>query len=242
MTRKTIIAAAAAIFALGGIAKAQTPLTDTNLQLFWDFGQDRQYVTSTYEMFHSDSWGNTFFFADVDYNFRNADNKKIGPSGAYTEIARCLNFWQDSKLGGLSIQLEYNGGLGSMFGGYTVNNAFLAGLNYFMHSEDFKNTLNLEVLFKKFVGMDQKVPMQFTAVWGCQDLFGAPGLRFSGFADVWWEGDACVVISEPQLWYSLGQHFGCPNFNLGGEVEISNNFAGTAGWKVRPCLGLKWVF
>ena len=231
-----------AVMTICRLAAAQTPLTDTNLQLFWDFGDDRHHVTSTYEMFHGDSWGNTFFFIDVDYNFHNTEGKNIGPSGAYTEIARCLNFWQGSKLKDLSLQVEYDGGLGSMFGGYTVNHAFLVGANYLIHSEDYKNTFNVEVLFKKFVGLDQCLPMQFTGVWGLQDLFGARGLRFCGFFDVWWEGNKCIFLSEPQLWYSVGQFFKCPNLNIGGEVEISNNFAGVDGWKCRPCLGVKWVF
>ena len=58
--KKTIIAAAAAFLALGSAAKAQT-----NLQVFYDFGKDRQFVTTTFEMFHPDSWGNTFFFVDI---------------------------------------------------------------------------------------------------------------------------------------------------------------------------------
>ena len=240
--KKAILLTALGAMLLGTAMRAETPLTDTNVQFFYDFGSDRQHVTTTLEMFHSDSWGNTFFFVDFDYNFKETGtDRTIGPSGAYGEFARCFNFWQDTALGGLSVQAEYNGGLGAQFGGYTINSAFLLGLNYFFHSADYKNTLNLEVLCKKFVGKYEKIPMQLTAVWGCQDLFGAPGLRFSGFVDVWWE-DTCVVLSEPQLWYNIGQHFGCHNLNLGGEVEISNNFGGVEGWHVRPCLGAKWVF
>lgn len=239
--KKTILTAiAAGAFALS--AAAQTPLTDTNLQVFYDFGGDRQHVTTTYEMFHIDSWGNTFFFADVDYNFTNTAGENIAPGAAYTEISRCINFWQGSKLGDLSLQVEYNGGLGARFGGYPINHAFLLGANYFLHSADYKNTLNLSVLYKKFIGMHQDVPMQLTAVWGCQDLFGVQGLRFSGFADVWCEGSNCVFLSEPQLWYNVGQFFGCPNLNLGGEVELAYNFASVSGFKVRPCLGMKWIF
>lgn len=239
---KKLFALTFAVMAFGMTLQAVTPLTDTNLQFFYDLGSDRHHVTTTLEMFHPDSWGNTFFFVDFDYNFKDASGKLIGPGGAYGELARCFNFWQDTALGGLSIQAEYNGGLGAKFGGYTINSAFLGGLNYFLHSSNFKNTLNLEVLYKKFCGMDQKLPMQFTAVWGCQDLFGASGLRFSGFLDVWWEGSKCVVLSEPQLWYCIGQFFNAPNLNLGSEVEISNNFGGGDGWQVRPCIGFKWVF
>ena len=121
---------------------------------------------------------------------------------------------------------------------FPVNSAFLVGADWFIHSGDFKNTLNLKLLFKQFVHLASQVPFQFTTVWGCQDLFGAPGLRFSGFLDVWCEGSHAVVLSEPQLWYN----FGTEHFNLGGEVEFSYNFAGMSGFHVLPCLGMKWVF
>ena len=77
-----------------------------------------------------------------------------------------------------------------------------------------------------------------------QDLFGVSGLRFSGFVDFWGQkqGDLeWVLLSEPQLWYNIGSLFNCPNFNIGGEVEISNNFT-QEGFMVNPCLGVKWDF
>ena len=229
--KKVLVAAAfAALFFAQG-AKAQT-----NFQTFYDFG--RKHFTTTLEGFHQDDWGNTFFFIDYDYNNR-VDNTVVSPSGTYFEIARCLNFWQDSALAPFSLHYEYNGGQGIGFG---INSAFLFGVDYFLHSSDFNNTLNLKVLYKQFVKMDSKLPMQFTAVWGCQDLFGVPRLRFSGFVDVWWEGDKTVVLSEPQLWFGIGDHA-----NIGGEVELSYNFGGlefTTGkaFNVMPCLGWKWVF
>ena len=235
-----------AVATMAALLIAQGAKAQTNLQTFYDFGSDRQHVTTTLEGFHSDNWGNTFFFIDYDYNLKNADSKVFAPSGTYMEIARCLNFWQESPLSAFSLHVEYNGGVGAFsygaptytLGGYAVNSAFLAGVDWFLHSKDFKNTLNLKVLYKKFIDLAQDVPMQFTAVWGCQDIFGAKGLRFSGFADVWWEGSKCVFLSEPQLWYNVI----CDNFNIGGEVEISNNFVDGEGWRVRPCLGFKWVF
>lgn len=249
MFKKSVLVAAMAALAFGQIAEAQT-----NLQVFYDFG--RKHVTTTLEGFHPDKWGNTFFFIDYDYN--NRDGKEIiSPNNTYFEIARCLNFWQDTKLGGLSLQVEYNGGFGTWgnlsgvagedYGAFPVNNAFLFGLDYFLHSKDFKNTLNLKVLYKHFLGLKSNVPMQFTAVWGLQDLFSLTGVRFSGFVDVWCEGDKVVVLSEPQLWYNIGHLFGVDNFNIGGEVELSYNFAGLEAstgkaFNVLPCLGAKWVF
>ena len=241
MIKKLFIAA----FAL--LAMATTVNAQTNFQTFYDFG--RGHVTTTMEGFHMDNWGNTFFFIDYDYNNKDG-NTIISPNNTYFEIARCLNFWQNTALAPFSLQLEYNGGFGTFgtigapgSGAFAVNSAFLTGVDYFLHSADFKNTLNLKLLYKYFVNLPSNiVPLQFTVVWGCQDLFGLNGLRFSGFADVWNEYDNIVFLSEPQLWYQIGHLFGCDNFNIGGEVELSYNFAGMEGFHVMPCLGTKWVF
>ena len=266
MFKKTILTFSVAL-ATVSLAKAQT-----NLQVFYDFGKDRGHVTTTVEGFYNDNWGNTFFFIDHDFNNK-LDGKVVSPNGTYMEIARCLNFWQNTKLGGLSFQVEYNGGV---YNAYSINNAFLVGLDYFIHSKDYKNTLNLKVLYKwnDYRGsvwtekpnyeFKSQVPMQFTVVWGFQDLFGLTGLRFSGFADFWWQDHLVypfvdneaagfrdwtkgelshvVFISEPQLWYNVGQHFGCPNLNIGGEVELSWDFGSAIGFWARPCAGVKWVF
>ena len=234
-----------------------TAFAQTNLQVFYDFAKDRQQITTTLEGFYTDNWGNTFFFVDYDYTLKKDLAIRLHPQGTYFEFARCLNFWQNTALAPLSLQVEYNGGVYRSFG---INHALLTGVDWFMHSQDFKNTLNLKVLYKYIHETTQKVPMQFTVVWGMQDLFGAKGLRFSGFADFWWEdhtvcpwledlkagyrdwskaGTSHVVfISEPQLWYS----FGTEHFNLGGEVELSYDFGTLKGFRARPCLGMKWVF
>ena len=228
-------------------AKAQV-----NAQVFYDFGSDRKFVTLTLEMFKADKWGNTYFFIDHDFNYdQHVEGPNLAPGGTYLEIARCLNFWQKSALKNLSLHVEYNGGITRS---YPINNAVLVGLDYFVHSKDFKNTLNLKPLFKKIKDHSSNVPMQFTAVWAMNDLFGLKGLKFDGFADFWWEDHACfhdngdvenkstVFITEPQLWYNVGQHFGVDNLSLGTEIELSNNFGSTPGFKCRPCLGVKWDF
>lgn len=246
-------------FVFAALLLSSFVLKAQNVQVFYDFGEDRKQVTTTAEIFKADSWGNTFSFIDLDYTFRNEKGKSIGIGGAYLEFARCLNFWQDTKAGFFSIQLEYNGGLGTFtadgtrntgtVGAFSINHAFLAGADFFLHSKNFNNLFNLKLLYKKFVSYEQKAPLQFTFVWTCNNLFGAKGLTFSGFADFWWQDQMCdkgatstVFLSEPQLWYAIGQHFGCPNLNIGGEVELSHNFGGVSGFKCRPCLGIKWDF
>lgn len=253
MSKKFIFAAAA----FAALAFAQGAKAQTNLQTFYDFGKNRDHITTTLEGFYNDKWGNTFFFIDYDFSDPNSKGKKFLPGGSYMEIARCLNFWHDSKLAPLSLQVEYNGGV--KFG----NHNFLFGLDYFIHSADFKKTLNFKVLYKTFTkGIKSKLPVQFTMVWGVKDLFGVTGLTFSGFADIWGENVVnwaelvsseeglitnlkerkFVFISEPQLWYNIGQHIGVPNLHIGTEIELSCNFAGYDGFYARPCLGTKWVF
>ena len=139
MFKKTILTFALAALAFGQVAKAQT-----NLQVFYDFGKDRHHVTTTLEGFYGDNWGNTFFFIDYDYNAKDDQGVNQAPSGSYMEIARCFNFWQNVPvLGNFSLQAEYNGLVG-------VNQNFLFGIDYFLHSADFKNTFNFKVLYKTF--------------------------------------------------------------------------------------------
>ena len=263
---------------------------DADIQVFYDFGslgtacanQRSHRVTTTVELFHPDAWGSTFFFFDMDYSINkssdNPQDPKNAPFGTYWEITRSFNFWQNTKAKDLSVHLEYNGGLGIyggkvVQGGYGINHAVLVGPEYFLHTEDFKNTFTLQLLFKYIADeynmrqyksdgqwINQKgnqVPLQFTFIWACRDFCTAPGLTFSGFLDIWGQKltvfdrknnvytdptkQSFVFISEPQLWYSVGQWFKCPNLCIGTEIEFSYNFTGK-GFMCNPCLGIRWNF
>ena len=250
-TRIGLFAAALALAATATGAAAQT-----NIQVFYDFGSDRNYVTTTIEGFYNDNWGNTYFF--VDHDFSSSSGSTYGLGGTYMEITRCLNFWQNTALSPLSLHIEYNGGV---YNTYEISNAFLAGVDLFLHSKDMRYRLNLKVLYKwiDYTEDDFRsmVPMQFTAVRGIDNLFGLKGLNFSGFADFWWEDhylysdhygeilpevSHCIFSTEPQLWYNVGRHFGCENFNIGTEIELSYDFGSARGFWCRPCLGIKWEF
>jgi hypothetical protein len=209
-----------------------------NLQVLYDFGKDRNYVTTTLEMFKPDKWGSTFYFVDFYYDF----GPEKHPSGAYMEIARSLQFLK----GPLSAHLEYNGGLGSYPEGanqfaYPINNAWLVGVDYNMNNADFSKTLTIQTLFKHIVGKQESA--QFTAVWELHYL--KRKISFTGFADFWLENNSnsdgsvtsTVFITQPQLWYNFTEHF-----SAGTEVELANNFAATAGFIVRPRLAVKWNF
>ena len=211
-----------------------------NIQILYD--TERGCVTSTIEMFRPDSFGNTYFFVDLDAN------PKV--SGAYWEISRELNFWQDTKMAWLSAHIEYNGGLNTAAGSF--NNCWLAGATYAGHSKDFSKTWSLSVLYKAIpgtiglTGNSQVHNFQVTGVWGIDFANGC--CTFSGFFDFWrearpWQGTEYIFISEPQFWVNLNKIKGMENIklSLGGELEISSNFV-NKGWNVLPALGAKWTF
>ena len=257
---KKVVFVAAMLLAIVG-AKAQT-----NIQEMYDF--KRGHFTTTLEMFKSDPWGSTFFFNDIYH-----PTDQLTPTGYYTEIARALNFWQNTALAPISLHVEWNGG-------QFASNAWLFGVEYFLHNESYTNTFTFELMYKRISGQKDlnalpavarpfdkvsDIPIQFTFVWGMQNLFGVHGLTFSGFLDVWgenvnwgltdkleWDNTKLVILSEPQIWYNIGQHFGCNHLMIGGEVELAYNFAGgwhgggdfakNKGFNVAPCAGIKWAF
>jgi hypothetical protein len=219
-----------------------------NLQLHYDFGADRGYLTTTLEKFAPDKYGSTFFFVDFNYD-------KKGPTEAYWEIARELKNWD----GPLSVHVEYNGGLHTnvvsevlgiqVRNSFQINNAYLLGGTYTWNAANFSKGFSLSAMYKNIQGNDSPHNFQLTGVWYINFLDGK--LSFSGFADLWSEKhtvsndgfktdfqDASLVfLSEPQLWYNLNKAF-----SVGGEVELGYNFGGVAGFNVCPTLGAKWTF
>ncbi len=218
-------------------------LVAQNVQMHYDFGKGRNYVTTTFEMFKPDKWGNTFFFVDYDYNL-DAD-KNVGM--AYMEIARCIKLTDKLPI---SAQVEYNGGLlGSGNLVFPINNAFLAGLDYEWHDKEFTKFLNFKALYKNIVGKNQ-ASFQLTGVWNLN--FYKNKLTVSGFADFWREDNnyfdtngniipadktRFVFLTEPQIWYNI-----TPNISVGSEVEVACNFGAVKGWKACPTLAAKWNF
>ena len=200
-----------------------------NLQLHRDF--DRGHYTTTFEMFKMDKWGNTFTFIDFDYDAKNGINQ------GYFEIARVL---KTEKMP-IGLHVEYNGGVGNAevpgvgSFGYTINDAWIFGANYSQGSA--KWGFSTYAGYKSIKDAD-KANFQITGTWYVNMLDGK--MTFSGFADLWTEkglNDNTIFLTEPQLWYNVNKQF-----SFGGEVEISNNFAGIEEFKVRPTLAVKWNF
>lgn len=211
-----------------------------NLQIHYDFGENRRHLTSTFEMFRPDKWGSTFFFVDFDYDV----GAIRGVSLAYMEIARALKFW-DSPF---AFQVEYNGGFGHYEAGdftrsYQIHDAWLGGIQYTWNNADYSRIFTLQTLYKN-IREKHQASFQVTGVWAMHFLDRK--VSFTGFADFWREDNIhfatgeltrYVFLTEPQLWYNFTEHF-----SAGGEIEISTNFAGTKGLAINPTLALKWNF
>lgn len=231
-----------------------------NVQLHYDFGHNlynggdkdlsnRGHFTTTVENFKADKWGSTYFFVDMDYKSTGAA-KNSNCLGAYMEISRELCFWQDTKLNWLSFHVEYNGGLNTAVSSF--NNAWLTGLTYSGHSADYSKTWSLSALYKYIPGTvsaavnKEEHNFQITGVWGIN--FANGWCTFSGFVDFWrenrpWQDTRFIALSEPQFWVNLNKINGMRDVNLsvGGEVELSYNFAGK-GFYAIPTLAAKWSF
>ncbi len=208
-------------------------LSAQNLQVHYDFGKDRQMITTTLEMFKPDKWGSTFFFVDFDYQ---SDKRGVenGVSLAYWEIARSFKWKEDQKF---EPRVEFNNGTVL---GYPINDAWLFGAQYTWNTADFSKVFTLQANYKTI--QDKDNGFQITGVWNLH--FFNKKLSLTGFADFWKEENVFglettdfVFLTEPQIWYNINT-----NLSFGGEVEISNNFGGNKGTMVNPTLAAKWTF
>ncbi len=221
----------ALFFLIAGVSFAQ------NLQLHYDFGKDREYFTTTFEMFRPDEYGSTFTFVDFDFN--NTGNKSM--SLAYWEIARYINVYKN-----VAVTAQYNDGIisrGNSFAdasnalAVSLSPIWLFGVSYPVNLGFV--TINTDVLYRNAYGSDSP-DAQLTLVWFKSFLNGK--LNFTGFMDVWSQGKEgekdWVLLTEPQLWFNLTNHIA-----IGSELEISNNFVpGSNKVEFMPTVAAKWNF
>lgn len=229
--KKFLVIAAIAVLGLGQVAKAQT-----NVQLFYDFGKERQYVTATLEGFYTDKGGDTFFFSD--FYFSNQKNVYGASNGVYFEVERGLNFWKNTAMKDFSLHVEYDG---STWG----QSMACLGVKYQFHNDDYTRFFTLEFMYDWMFGQEATTPLKLTGIWKVERLFNVPFLTFKGFFDLWGvdqqftlTGDSkWSFLAEPQIWFKVGEHL-----DLGTEIELAGNFAGREGFVCNPCLGARWRF
>ena len=230
------------IFCLALMAVAAMGVSAQNIQVHYDFGRNiypdqedgRQKVTVTLEQFKADQWGSWYYFVDVDMTNKFTE-------GAYTEISREFNIGKK----GFAAHVEYDGGLNKSG---SFQQAALIGGAYNGHNADFSKTWSVQLMYKRFFkSYDYSSAynsVQLTGVWGLN--FANKKCTFSGFVDFWRGENAdgkgqLVILSEPQFWYNVTDHF-----SVGGEVEVSNNFIYNTyddkSFFVNPTLAVKWNF
>ena len=207
------------------------------LQLHYDMDKDREYLTSTFEIFKPDSLGSTFAFIDVNYD------REDGASLAYFEIARKFNI-PNKFIKGLNAHIEYNDGFlitndkeGSPATpvGIPINRAWLVGVGFPVKIGNV--TVHTTYMYKN-IKDSHGIDGQFTAVAAHNILNNKVTLR--GFMDIWSEDkfgsdDKHVVfITEPQVLYNISN-----KFSAGSEIEISKNFV-DEDWHVYPTVMIKW--
>ena len=215
-----------------------------NVQLHYDMGETRKFLTSTVESFKTDKYGSTFYFIDIDYG-KGGDKGVEGPQLAYFEIARGLKFWDNP----FELHVEYNGGFGQFKatpynGAYKINDAWLFGGNYTWNTKDYSKIFTLQMMYKNIRGKNN-MAFQITEVWTIQ-LFKNK-VTLDGYADFWREDNIVgvgarakatnfVFQTEPQFWYNITKQF-----SVGSEIEMSANFAGHRGFMINPTIGGKWI-
>ena len=230
------------IFCLALMAVAAMGVSAQNIQVHYDFGRNiypdqedgRQKVTVTLEQFKADQWGSWYYFVDVDMTNKFTE-------GAYTEISREFNIGKK----GFAAHVEYDGGLNKSG---SFQQAALLGGAYNGHNADFSKTWSVQLMYKRFFKSYEYSSaynsVQLTGVWGLN--FANKKCTFSGFVDFWRGENAdgkgqLVILSEPQFWYNVTNHF-----SVGGEVEVSNNFIYNTyddkSFFVNPTLAVKWNF
>ena len=220
-----------------------TALNAQNVQLHYDMGETRKFLTSTVESFKTDKYGSTFYFIDIDYG-KGGEKGVAGPQLAYFEIARGLKFWNSP----FELHVEYNGGFGQYEatpsnGAYTINDAWLFGGNYTWNTKDWSKVFTLQMMYKNIRGKND-MSFQITEVWNLQ--FFKNKVTLDGFADFWREDNKVgygpikketnfVFLTEPQFWYNVNKQF-----SIGSEIEMSANFAGHKGFMINPTIAAKW--
>jgi hypothetical protein len=226
-------------------------LAAQNLQLHYDFGKDRKFLTATLEMFRPDTLGSTFWFVDFDHNSNFDFNGELrSMSAAYWEISREFYIPGIKKIKGLeplAFHIEYNDGFAAgrdttsnIMTAFSYKSVFLTGLSYPIH---IGNTVFSTMLLCRLPRDMDDPDFQFTTTW--YRLLWKNRLLLTGFIDLWSQDKTenrdkkeIVFQSEPQIWFMI-----TPKIAIGGEVEIDKNFPyGPRPWELFPTLGFRWEF
>jgi len=220
--------------------------SNTEFQLLMNYGPDKLYeddpeedelkktFTATFDHFSTWRLGANYFFLDItgdkDYDFFNEGNSfyfEYTPSLSINKMFD-INFGNDSILREISIAGQIDTGRTA---GFEINRVFLEGG---IISWNIPLFAVFDTAFYARHEKDYKTGWQTTIVWLSPFSIGPSKWVFRGFADIWqrkkdkgFSEDATVFIAQPQLLLNLDM-FNLKEFNIGVEVQVSNNFPSKA--------------
>ena len=212
-------------FCIPILLHAQEQSLFLNAQFHYDIRRDHPTITQEFLAF--DSWGFTFFFADLNFDHY---RKTGGLSDVYFEFMRYFKVkeWRGKDF---NVTIQYDDGT------EPVKQVWLAGLNL---SNLIIGLFQLSTEFLLKSEYKFGLTWQYTLVWYAE--LWRDKLIFSGYFDYWsndntdpdWPGfDPELAATrysfqaEPQIGWMLS-----PHWKLGSEWEISRGFLGSVTGKL----------
>ncbi len=262
--KKTILAAMiAAAFATVGTAQA-ADWSDTEVQYLYgsqfrdNGGKATEFSKNIITLQHASGYkyGRNFFFVD----FAKSGNGDGNAFDVYGEYYHTLSY---SKVGGVDWSKNFvkDVGLTTGFNLGTKNSEFrpnpkvlLVGPTIDFNVPGFA-FFNVDLLAYRDVGTfsgfgggnlcgKQKTTYQITPVWNLPFSIGPAKFSFEGFMDIIGSHGTCAtqVLTQPQLRWDVGNHFGKPGtVFLGVEYQYwDNKFGGKQRNESFPQLLLAW--
>lgn len=237
----------AMILALPGLGLAEDFFSQTELQIHADL--DRQPVDSaiwtvTLEHFSEWSYGDNFFFLDIE----GKEDLETEADTLYFEYAPRVSFDRVfakeiipcSFLGETYATVQYNDS-----DKFYINQVWLYGVSIDFDFQPNYGFSNLQLLVRDEDTQD--AAYQITYVWGQPFQVAGLDFDFRGFADFWKNDDTHVLLTEPQLRLKLSNLVAEGNpfsqASIGTELELSRNFFGSGyGWEFNPTIFLAMTF
>ncbi len=219
----------------------------TELQLHAEWQRqplERDMFTATVEHFSKWTYGDNFFFLDLE----GQPDFSTQANTLYFEYAPRISLDQilqrkllpNKYLGELYATVQYNDSDQDF-----IHQVWLYGLSLDLAGQPNHGYSNLHWLLR--AEDTQATAYQLTVAWGQPFQVGPWHFTFQGFADYWQDDEKHVFLTEPQLRWSLGNLLGNDSIfsriNVGTEIEISKDFFGkNYGWEVNPTVFMAFSF
>jgi hypothetical protein len=180
-----------------------------NIQQHYDFGEDRDYWTTTVEGLEFDSYGSTYAFMDVDANATDL---------IYGEVSR---YFKVPSLGDVQLTAQYNGG--------RIYNDWMPHVGLFGIS--YKG-LDLLYVVNEDTGSEFQLTYVWFKRWGNLEVCGYIDIWTI-------EMDRIAVCTEPQIWYWLNDYLAIGGELEISKNFVFETHGLSDSWEFNPTLAVK---